>query len=76
MPLHYKDLRDELDSILWHFEVPRILHYRLLDMRKYFVQEIEVYSEEDNKKVMRALEIINEIMPPNRNGDSNEKINV
>lgn len=69
MPLYYKDLRDELDDILWHFDVPRILHYRLIDMRKYFIYNIEVHSEEDNKKVMRALEIINEIMPQNRNGD-------
>lgn len=69
MPLCYKDLRDELNNILWHFEVPRILHYRLIDMRNYFVWKIELHSEEDNQKVMRALEIINIIMPPNKNGD-------
>lgn len=74
MPLSYKDLRDELDLILWHFNVPKILRYQLLSLRRYFIYNIEVHSEEDNNKVMRGLEIINEIMPPNKMENSNEKI--
>lgn len=63
MPLFYKDKRDELDYILWHFDVPRDLYYRLIDLRKYFVHNVEVYNEDDNSKVMKAITIIEEIMP-------------
>lgn len=72
MPIHYKDLRDELNEILWHFNVPRELYFRLLDLRKFMLYKIPVHCAEDNTKMMRSLELIEEIMPPNRkNGNNN-----
>lgn len=66
MPLHYKDLREELDNILWHYRVPRKFFYRLQDLRSYLINEVEIHSVEDNVKILRALEIIREIMPQDR----------
>lgn len=74
MPLYYKDKRDELNEILWHFNVPKSLYNRLLDLRKYIIYEIEVHCEEDAKKITKALELIEEIMPKIREREELEII--
>lgn len=63
MPHFYKEKRDELDDILWHFNVPKKLYNRLIELRQYLLFEIEVHSITESAKVMRALELIEEIMP-------------
>lgn len=63
MPLHYKSLREELNEILWHFNVPRKFYYRLIDLRWFLTEGVEIHSVEDNEKLSRAIEIIEQIMP-------------
>lgn len=63
MPLSYKDLREELNNLLWHFNIPRNLYYQLINLREFLVKNVTICNIEDNKKLLRAIEIIEEIMP-------------
>jgi len=72
MPIHYKDLRDELDEILGYFNVPRILFYQLNALRMYLSSDVTLNFDFDHTepaKVCRALEIIDEIIPKDRRKD-------
>lgn len=67
MPLSYKDLREELNQLLWHFNIPRNLYYQLINLREFLVKNVTICNIEDNKKLLRAIEIVEKIMPRIRN---------
>jgi hypothetical protein len=58
MPLGYKDLREELDKLLYEMEVPREFFFRLNDLASFIAHNCF-----NNTGTERALEIIELINP-------------
>jgi hypothetical protein len=59
MPINYKDLREQLDDILYDLDVPKEYFHRLADLNRHLADHV------DNKdpKVQKAFEIIHKISP-------------